>query len=74
MILQNDPTLPNPSSRGIFLAKKRGKSILNLYFFTRISMDLTPLLSKSEKTLLYFYPKDNTPGCTMEAQDFTRLK
>ena len=37
-------------------------------------MDLTPLLSKSEKTLLYFYPKDNTPGCTMEAQDFTRLK
>lgn len=26
------------------------------------------------KTLLYFYPKDNTPGCTLEAQDFTRLK
>ena len=25
-------------------------------------------------TLLYFYPKDSTPGCTLEAQDFTRLK
>jgi len=22
-------------------------------------------------TVLYFYPKDNTPGCTMEAKDFT---
>ena len=37
-------------------------------------MNLTSLLSQSDKTLLYFYPKDNTPGCTMEAQDFTRLK
>ena len=35
---------------------------------------LKTLLEKSEKTLLYFYPKDNTPGCTLEAQDFTRLK
>lgn len=23
--------------------------------------------------VLYFYPKDNTPGCTTEATDFTRL-
>ncbi len=23
--------------------------------------------------VLYFYPKDNTPGCTTEAQDFTKL-
>ncbi len=23
--------------------------------------------------LLYFYPKDNTPGCTLEGQDFTAL-
>lgn len=22
------------------------------------------------KTVLYFYPKDNTPGCTQEAQEF----
>lgn len=34
---------------------------------------LTPLLSSSPLTLLYFYPKDDTPGCTLEAQDFTRL-
>lgn len=30
-------------------------------------------LSSSPYTLLYFYPKNNTPGCTLEAQDFTRL-
>ena len=24
--------------------------------------------------VLYFYPKDNTSGCTREAQDFSALK
>ncbi len=26
-----------------------------------------------KKLVLYFYPKDDTPGCTTEALDFTRL-
>ncbi len=26
------------------------------------------------KTILYFYPKDNTPGCTIENKDFSSLK
>jgi len=26
---------------------------------------------KGKWTVLYFYPKDNTPGCTTEAKDFT---
>ncbi len=25
---------------------------------------------KDRKLVLYFYPKDSTPGCTLEAQDF----
>lgn len=25
---------------------------------------------KGKKVVLYFYPKDNTPGCTRESQDF----
>jgi len=25
---------------------------------------------KGKNVVLYFYPKDNTPGCTLEAQDF----
>lgn len=35
------------------------------------NMDLKTLLSFSDKTILYFYPKDNTPGCTIENKDFS---
>jgi peroxiredoxin len=28
---------------------------------------------KGKKLVVYFYPKDNTPGCTLEGQDFARL-
>lgn len=29
---------------------------------------------KSQYVVLYFYPKDDTPGCTLEARDFSKLK
>jgi len=29
---------------------------------------------KGKIVVLYFYPKDDTPGCTIEAQDFSSLK
>lgn len=32
---------------------------------------LRELFSFSDKTLLFFYPKDNTPGCTVENKDFS---
>jgi peroxiredoxin Q/BCP len=35
---------------------------------------LETILAESPRTIFYFYPKDNTPGCTTEAQDFTRLR
>ncbi|HXV73849.1 MAG TPA: peroxiredoxin [Sphingomonadales bacterium] len=28
---------------------------------------------RGQKLVLYFYPKDDTPGCTLEAKDFTAL-
>ncbi len=28
---------------------------------------------KGKNIVLYFYPKDSTPGCTLEGKDFTRL-
>lgn len=28
---------------------------------------------RGQKVILYFYPKDSTPGCTLEGQDFARL-
>ena len=35
------------------------------------SVDLSKL--KGKKVVLYFYPKDNTPGCTTEGQNFRDL-
>ncbi|MEM7689790.1 MAG: peroxiredoxin [Pseudomonadota bacterium] len=29
---------------------------------------------KGQKLVVFFYPKDNTPGCTTEAKDFSALK
>lgn len=37
-------------------------------------LSLREIFNFSEKTLLYFYPKDNTPGCTVENKDFTCMK
>jgi peroxiredoxin Q/BCP len=34
------------------------------------SLELSEL--KGKNVVLYFYPKDDTPGCTIEAQDFTK--
>jgi len=31
-------------------------------------------LDGSAYTVLYFYPKDDTPGCTIEANEFNKLK
>ncbi len=31
---------------------------------------LKDFLGKGKKVIVYFYPKDNTPGCTTEACDF----
>jgi peroxiredoxin Q/BCP len=34
---------------------------------------IRPADFKGQKLVLYFYPKDDTSGCTREAQDFTAL-
>ncbi len=36
-------------------------------------VDLSAFLGKRD-VVLYFYPKDNTPGCTVEANDFSNRK
>lgn len=28
---------------------------------------------KGKKILLYFYPKDNTPGCSLQAEEYSKL-
>lgn len=37
------------------------------------SGSVTLSLLRPHPVVLYFYPKDDTPGCTLEAIDFTRL-
>jgi len=38
------------------------------------NISLKDILSENDKTILYFYPRDNTPGCTVENKDFSSLK
>ena len=46
----------------LFSSKNQDDSLIELASF------------KGKKhVVLYFYPKDDTPGCTIEANDFTRL-
>lgn len=34
-------------------------------------LEFSDLLQQAKQTILYFYPKDETPGCTLEAISFT---
>lgn len=38
---------------------------------TTENVSMKDLLSQARYTVLYFYPKDNTPGCTIEAREFS---
>ncbi len=41
--------------------------------FIQDDISLSELMKNKQKGLiLYFYPKDNTPGCTTQATDFTK--
>ncbi len=43
------------------------------YTWDIAELSLREIFSFSEKTLLYIYPRDNTPGCTIENKDFSCL-
>lgn len=36
-------------------------------------MMLQNIIARAQRTILYFYPKDDTPGCTAEAIEFSLL-
>jgi peroxiredoxin len=46
----------------LFSSKNQNNDTVNLADF-----------KDKKNVVLYFYPKDDTPGCTIEANDFTRL-
>lgn len=45
-----------------------------LKILTNKGIPISTLREKYKYLVLYFYPKDNTPGCTTEAIEFTNLK
>lgn len=57
---------------GSFMAIiKQGSKAPHFTLFDKNGDDVSLGKAKTEFTVLYFYPKDNTPGCTIEAQEFS---
>lgn len=51
-----------------------GDTIPDIALETPDGESVKPSDFRGRKLVLFFYPKDNTPGCTTEAKDFTALK
>lgn len=49
-------------------------SYLNIKLFASDDNEYSLSDFKGKKIVLYFYPKDNTSGCTLESKTFTSLK
>lgn len=54
----------------ITMSIKIGNSIPNLTVATTLNQALKLRSLKGKNLVLYFYPKDNTPGCITEGQNF----
>ncbi|MSR16756.1 MAG: peroxiredoxin [Methylococcaceae bacterium] len=54
--------LENQQTAPLFTAVNQSNQTVNLADFLG-----------QKNVVLYFYPKDDTPGCTIEANDFTKL-
>ena len=50
-----------------------GKRVKNFTLPATGNQDLSLSDFKGRSLVIYFYPKDNTPGCTQEGQDFRDL-
>lgn len=51
-----------------------GKPIINLEFPISETESLKSVDLKGKNIVIYFYPKDNTPGCTLESKAFRDLQ
>lgn len=50
-----------------------GKAIPHFTATTSTGTNVSPASLKGKHVVFYFYPKDNTPGCTQEGLDFNGL-
>jgi len=51
-----------------------GHTLPDIALETIDGSEVKPSDFKGRKLVLFFYPKDNTPGCTTEAKDFSALR
>lgn len=52
---------------------KAGDKLPNLALTSPDGTPVSPADFKGQKLVLFFYPKDDTPGCTTENKDFSAL-
>ena len=52
---------------------QEGQAIENIAFTATSELCSDLAAYRGKKVVIYFYPKDNTPGCTSESKDFTAL-
>jgi peroxiredoxin Q/BCP len=50
-----------------------GKAVPDFSLPSSAGHDWSLKAGKGHAQVLYFYPRDNTPGCTLEGQEFNRL-
>ena len=52
---------------------KEGEGVPDVKLTGTEGQTISPVDFRGQKLVLYFYPKDDTTGCTREAQDFSAL-
>ena len=55
------------------MTKLLGRKVLNFKLESTSGKVFDFKKNKSKYLVLYFYPKDDTPGCTIETNDFNKL-
>jgi peroxiredoxin Q/BCP len=54
--------------------KKSDSNLLDIVLPSTQGTNVALKSLKGKRVVLYFYPKDMTPGCTIEGHEFTKLK
>lgn len=63
-------TAPKLAAKGL----KLGEALPHFEVEATGGKNVSPSSWQGKTVVLYFYPKDDTPGCTLEGHEFTRLK
>ena len=56
------------------MSVSEGDTIPDIAMVRHDGEEVKPSDYRGGKLVMFFYPKDNTPGCTTEAKDFSALK